>query len=330
MYSFGYNNITARNNSLYLPTILTTETMIVAYHSLTITVLGTFFNTVTFFILSRSNFRDTNARPTLHYMRAMAIFDSMMLYGWNLDHYIYPIHGAYLQLSSIFACKVLSFLNYFAAQSSAWLRVFICVDRYLCLSRLHRTWFNRSRNVLIIIGSIMIVLFLLNAHFFLFTCYYEADGRMTTESWLYRVYPLWDHINLGVYNCAPFVLMVAINSGVIYHLVRIRRSTTLQNSRLHHRAISITLVITTFLFLLMTVPATVAFGFFSNTNRTILRFLDGFLYTYHTLSFPLYFFTFEEFRREFIALIMCRKVDIRIAPMPGNSIPRKQLSNNPT
>ena len=147
-------------------TRISTELLIVAYYSLTVTVVGTILNFFTFIILCRSTFRDTRARPTLHYMRTIAIFDILTLYGWNLDHYIYPIHGFYLQFTSLVPCKFLSFLNYFAAQSSAWLRVFICLDRYLSLSRLHRTWFSKSKSVLIIIGCIMGVLFLLNIHFF--------------------------------------------------------------------------------------------------------------------------------------------------------------------
>lgn len=304
----------------------TTEAIIVAYYSLTITIGGTILNLLTFVVFCRSTFRDTNARPTLHYMRAMAIFDILMLYGWNIDHYFFPVHNFLLQTVNIFACRLLSFLNYFAAQSSAWLRVFVCIDRYFSLSRLHRTWLNRSKNVLIIIASIMVVLSLLNAHFFIFTCYYETDGKMTTESWLYKVYPLWDNINLGVYNCAPFVLMTFFNSGVIYHLVKIRQTTTVQNSRIDHRAISITLVITTFLFLLMTVPATVAFGFFPATNRTILRFLDGFLYGYHAWSFFIYFLTFQEFRKECIAFILCKPSGQQVATNQVNTAPTKKTA----
>jgi hypothetical protein len=290
------------------------EALIVAYHSLTITIVGTIFNSLTFIVLSRSTFRDTRARPTLHYMRTIAIFDILMLFGWNIDHYVYLIHGFSLQFSTVIGCKFLSFLNYFSSQASAWLRVFVCLDRYLSLSRLHRTWFSHSNHVLMIIGCMMCILLLLNSHFFIFVCFYNPNGTLNGDSWLYEVYPLWDYVNLGVYNCAPLVLMVTFNTGVIYHLIRIHRSSTVKNSRIQHRAISVTLVITTFLFLMMTVPATVAFAFFSNSSKTTLRLLDGFLYTYHISSFPLYFITFAEFRHECIALITCNQMNGRVAP----------------
>ncbi|CAF2395739.1 unnamed protein product [Rotaria sp. Silwood2] len=166
----------------------------VTYYPFTLIIVGTLFNFFTFTILCRSTFRDTNKRPTIHYMRTIAIFDILMLYGWNLDHYLDGAYGFVLQTYSIPFCKFCSFLNYFASQVSAWLRVFICLDRYLSLSRLHKTWFSQSRNVLIIIISIIIVFTIINFHFFLFACYYDKDGTVNPQASLYNIYPLWDSI----------------------------------------------------------------------------------------------------------------------------------------
>ncbi|CAF1099998.1 unnamed protein product [Adineta ricciae] len=291
-----------------------TESLIVANYSFTLIVIGTLFNAITFLILSRPRFRNTRARPTLHYMRTMIILDTFMLYGWNLDRYLKTIHGFYILRYSLASCKFVSFISYFAPQSSAWLRVFVCLDRYLSLSRLHRTWFSDSKHILMIIACILGVLFALNLHFFLFVCYYRQNGTISALSWLYDIYPLWDYVNLGVCNIVPFVLMVIFNSGVVYHLIILRRTTTLQNSHIQHRAISITLVITTFLFLAMTMPSGIAFAFFSDANATLLKFFDSFLYSYYILSFPLYMLTFPEFREECISIIALKRCDRRIQP----------------
>jgi hypothetical protein len=100
--------------------------------------------------------------------------------------------------------------------------------------------------------------------------------------------------------------MIISNSGVIYHLFHLHATIAIQNIRIQHRAISITLLITTFLFLIMTVPSTVAFALFYTANETLLNVLDGLLYSYHILSFPLYFITYGTFRREYIAMILCK------------------------
>ncbi|CAF1100036.1 unnamed protein product [Adineta ricciae] len=296
-----------------------TEVVVVAYFSLFLVIVGTTLNSLTFIIFCRSRFRDTKTRPVLHYMRVIAIFDILMLYGWNLDHYVYPIYGFYLQTLTLGSCKFLSFLNYFAAQSSAWLRVFICLDRYLSLSRLHRTWFSDSKHILMIITGIVVFFTLLNFQLFL-ACYYDSNGYISNNSNIFVLYPTWDYVNLTFYNFLPFILMVTLNSGVIYHLINLRRTSTLQNSRIQHRAISITLVITTFLFLLMTVPSTVGFAFFCCNNMIVLRSLDCVLYSYHILSFPLYMITFDEFRQEFIAIILCKKAGGRVDPMASTAV----------
>ncbi|CAF4096218.1 unnamed protein product [Rotaria sp. Silwood2] len=289
--------------------------LLVTYYPFTLIIVGTPFNFFTFTILCRSTFRDTNKRPTIHYMRTMAIFDILMLYGWNLDHYLDGAYGFMLQTYSIPFCKFCSFLNYFASQVSAWLRVFICLDRYLSLSRLHKTWFSQSRNVLIIIISIIIVFTIINFHFFLFACYYDKDGTVNPQARLYNIYPLWDSMNLGLYNCVPFAFMVLFNSGVIYHLIRLRQTSIIQNSRIQHRSISVTLVITTFLFLIMTTPATICFAFFSSTaGYFLLHLFDSILYTYHILSFCIYLITFREFRQEVFRLII-PNIRYRIQPI---------------
>ena len=279
----------------------------VTYYPLFVIIAGTLFNLFTLLILCRPVFRDTSKRPTIHYMRVIAVFDILILYGWNFDHYLQGAHGFRLQAYVIVSCKIVSFLNYFAAQVSAWVRVFICLDRYLSLSRLHKTWFGQSKSVLIIIASIVSIFFVLNVHILLFACYTKADGSIDTNSHLYAVYPMWDFINLGVYNTVPFMLMSMFNSGVIYHLIHLRQTSTVQNSRIHHRSISVTLVITTCLFLLMTTPATISFAFFiDTTSYTVLHLLDCILYTYHILSFPLYLLTFTEFRHESLRLLKLR------------------------
>ena len=308
-------------NLTVVPITSSSAAIIVAYYSLAVTVVGTMLNLLTFILLCRPVFRNTKERPTLHYMRAMAIFDILMLYGWNLDHFFAGIYNFTIQRTSIPMCRFLSFYNFLVLQSSAWLRMFVCLDRYLSLSRLHKTWFSDSKHVLIITGSIIGTCTLLNSVFFVYGCSFTKKGAISRLSWAFKIYPLWDYVNLGVYNAVPFFLMNAFNGGVVYHLIRLRRTSTIQNSQIRHRSISITLLITTVLFLLMTIPVNVVLSFFSAKVDVVMkRFLDGILYTYHITSFPLYMLTFSEFRRECIAIFRCRNDVRRVTPTAGTQL----------
>ena len=306
------NSTTAANKVTSVP--------ITTYYPLVLVILGTLLNTLTLIVLCRSTFRNTRTRPTIHYMRTIAIFDILMLYGWNLDHYLTPVHGFTLQRLTIASCRFLSFLNYFTAQSSAWLRVFLCLDRYLSISRIHHTWFNQSKSVLIIIGSIMVFFTLLNLHFFFLSCSYRADGTIAVQPASFNIYPMWDYVNLVVYNCIPFLFMITFNSGVCYHLLTMECCNITQHFRVQQRSITIALAIMTCLFFVMTVPATVACAFFYMANKTLLRFLDNFLYSYHTISGILYFITFGEFCRVCIALFLGKKTR-RAIVVPLRQIP---------
>ena len=298
------------------------ESYIVAYYALTLMIVGTILNLLTFVILCRSSFRDTKTRPTLHYMRTIAIFDILMLYGWNLDHYLVTAHNFRILRYSLGSCKFICFLSYVTPQTSAWLRVFVSLDRYLSLSRRTRTWFNQSKPILITIICVIVVFILLNLHILIFGCYYQKNNIINAQAASYKIYPLWDYVNLGVYNCAPFICLVVLNSGVIYHLIDLRRTTTIQNSRIRHRPITLTLVITTFLFLTLAIPTTVAYAFFPTINETLLHFLDGILYTYHVLSFVLYFITFREFRQECIGMVTRRRINhIKVQPQLNTPMP---------
>ncbi|CAF2134123.1 unnamed protein product, partial [Rotaria magnacalcarata] len=75
--------------------------VIFGYYGLVLVIIGTLLNLFTFFMLFHSTFGNAKKRPTLHYMREMALFDIAMLYGWNLDHYLLPVHGFKLHFYSV-------------------------------------------------------------------------------------------------------------------------------------------------------------------------------------------------------------------------------------
>ncbi|CAF1394841.1 unnamed protein product [Adineta steineri] len=282
------------------------------YYSLLMIIIGTVFNLLTFIILCQPAFRDTKVRPTLHYMRALALIDLINLYGWNLDNYLQIVHGFTLNDSyTVASCKFFTFLNYVTLHISGWLRIFICFDRYLCLSRVQpNTWFNRSKSVLIIIFGTTIFFMLFNLHLLIFVCYRNDSGQIVRSSKLYPLYPIYNQINLVLYNGIPLFFMVLFNSMSIYHLIRLRYATIVQNSRIRHRAISITIISTTFLFFVTGTPSSISYSFFYGTlaatvtGRRLMNAFAAIGYTFPVLSFPIYLITFSEFRRATIGLVM--------------------------
>ncbi|CAF1315632.1 unnamed protein product [Adineta ricciae] len=284
------------------------------YYCLLIVILGTIFNLCTFAVLCRSVFRNTQARPMIHYMRAIAIIDFLGLYGWTLDTYFNTIYGFTLKnLYTVASCKFSMFFNYWTLQISAWLHVFVCFDRYLFMSRIQpNTWFNRSKSVLIIIGCIIGIFFLSNFPILLFICYRNTDGHIVIDSQLVNMLFIFQHIHLWMYDLIPSTLILLFNVISIRHLYRLRRTTTIRNSKIRHRPITITLIITSFLYVVTRTPSTVVYSYFSDTvsatqwGRGLNIALNLLLYTFPVLNFPIYFMTFTEFRQNLLNFIRRR------------------------
>lgn len=289
-------------------------TQIVTFYPLCLTIFNTIFNGLILLILYRKKFRQ---RPTTHYMRAVALADILMIFGWNFDHFLRLKFGFEIDRLTVLTCKIFMFFNNGFLQSAAWFRVWLCIDRFQTLQRIHqRRTKSQHRSALILIVLTIFLLGILNVHIPIFCCY-EKNVENTTiiivNSLHYQVYPMWSYVHLAVYNLFPFVLMLIFDIRIIRHLISIKSSSTVRCSRVQHTNISLSIFLSALLFFLMTTPATIIFivpnHFFpSNHFRSFLvTSLDSLQYTYHSISFIIYFSTLIEFRLEFFRLFSCRK-----------------------
>ncbi|CAF1363874.1 unnamed protein product [Adineta ricciae] len=311
---------TSNSNGTYKSSSSNEGVYVIAYYNLLMVILGTIFNATTFFVFCRAKFRNTAARPVIHYMRAIAIIDFVGLYGWTFESYISTIYNISLTYSyTVASCKFAWFFNFWTLQASAWLHVFVSFDRYLFMSRIQpNTWFNRSKNILIIIASVITIFVLYNFHILLFVCYENANGYIVTDSRLYTFLPLFQTLHLFIYDIIPSSLMLTFNFISIYHLYKIRHITTITNSKIRHRPITITLVVTSFLYVVTRTPSAVIYSYFyaslqtTDWGRRLARGFNILLYTFPILNFPIYLVTFSEFRQELFRCITRRKRQIGI------------------
>jgi hypothetical protein len=292
-------------------------TLVFTYYPLCLTCLTTVLNSLIIIVFYQKVFRQ---RPTIRYMRAIALVDALMLYGWNLDHFFNLKFGFELDRLTILSCKLSTYLNHFLIQSSAWLRVGMCIDRYCTLNRVrqHRVIYQHHR-VTFLIVFIFIAIAFINLHLPILSCYTYQIGNQTyiaTGSRHYRLYPTWNYINLALYNIIPFILMFIFNILIIRYLILIKRTSTLQRSHIRYSSISIPILLSTFLFCIMTTPPAIFFSFFHKQTRSelfqhiLLNLLDSIKYTYHSLSFFVYFLTLIEFRQGVFRLLHCRFQEI--------------------
>jgi hypothetical protein len=107
-----------------------------------------------------------------------------------------------------------------------------------------------------------------------------------------------------IYSLIPFAIMMIFNSLIIYKTFKMSRNLNRNNLQSVNafrkkQQMTISLLIVTFIFLIMSLPNTIYFGFFSdyNKNGKLSVLLDHIGFMHHsTLFFSLYF-TNNYFRR---------------------------------
>ncbi|CAF0829848.1 unnamed protein product [Adineta ricciae] len=286
------------------------------YYPLALTCVTTVLNILIIIILSQKVFRQ---RPTMRYMLVIAFVDMFLLYGWNLDHFFRLKYDFEVDRLSVLSCKLSTYINHVLSQSSAWLRVWMCVDRFCALNQIRqRRAVHQHRRVFLLIALTFIIIMVINLHLPIFACYaykYHNQTRIAGGSLHFPLYPTWNYINLALYNIIPFVLMLVFNVLIIRHLILIQRTSTIRHSRIRHTTISIPILLSAFLFCLMTTPPALIWAFFYKAIRAgifqeyLMSLIDSVKYTYHSLGFFLYFITLVEFRKEFFRLMHCRCIN---------------------
>jgi hypothetical protein len=283
---------------------------ILTYYPLFLICANTLLNSLILVILCKKKFFQ---RPTTHYMRAIAIVDIFMMYGWNFDHFLDYQFGFELDRLTVWTCKIFMYYNHCFNQMSAWLRVWLCVDRFRTLHQVRKCQtMARHRQALIIIVVTIVFIALFNLHLPILSCYSHTNGtKISAQSLHFKVYPMWSYVNLCVYNLLPFLIMFILSMKVIQYLIIIKRTSTIRHSRIQHRSISTFMFLSVVLFVIMTTPSTVIFMFSSAQFKSpalrslLVAFVDCIQYTYHSLAFLLYFITLIEFRTEFYRLLCC-------------------------
>lgn len=171
------------------------------------------------------------------------------------------------------------------------------------------------------IAILTTICILLNGHILFLNGYRTSSGIITcyaTRSNPGYIYPQWQRVHLAVYNLCPFAVMCICNTYIIYVTVRSGRAqieSTLKGARRksmeRYWQFTALLIIVTFAFVLLTLPACIYFVFFRNDlaskSERNYRFmiqilLNSIQFTSHAINFFLYCFSADSFRHELYAM----------------------------
>jgi hypothetical protein len=215
-----------------------------SYIPLVIIVVGVLGNTSSFLIFICN--QKLRKMSCMIFLSFIAIYDTLGLFTWNLNHFLQPNKLPAVESLSLAACRFFNFLQYFSLQCSGILYSMLSVDRYFTImaipgSFISKLPFGTHRSALMWCLSITLVLAVINCHMlfmhgFIKTTYVNATQPATdqifnqtsnytyrkdkvetlvcfvSEDGSYQINPMWDYANLVLYNFIPFILMAIFNT----------------------------------------------------------------------------------------------------------------------
>ncbi|CAF0968135.1 unnamed protein product [Brachionus calyciflorus] len=269
---------------------------ILSYIPILTIVFGLFGNITCFFIFRFS--KKFNKIPSMVFLSFVAIFDTISLFEWNLNHFLVPNFLIALERLNLFSCKIVIFIQIFSLHTSANLLSLMCVDRFVSIKSIPGSFYSRLpfgtiKSAYIWCGCITLIMFLFNIHILIFNGNYikviqtnVTEKELVNRTFHYifklhneteicywysetiRIFPTMDKINLIVYNIIPFCIMLVFNILLIIStLLDNKSSKYLSNEKAlksirKKRVITISIISITLAFMILTTPSSLSFGFF--------------------------------------------------------------------
>lgn len=254
--------------------------------------------------------------PSMVFLSFVAVTDTCALFEWNLSHFVDVVFQTDLQL--ITGCRFFYFAQYSSFQSSGLLLSAMCIDRYVTVmalpgSFLHRLPFRTAKTAFVWSSAIVSFCVLLNFHLLFTDGYYEKISNASNQTHLvcYKFFTgleiaVWDQVNLVFYNIIPFLVMITFNSLLIVNIKK-KLSTNFSSSSKKPN-LTISLVIISFLFVIMTTPGTIMFAYFydnlfSKLDQSYVYLIDDISFFNHSLLFFISFASIKKFRATIIKTI---------------------------
>jgi hypothetical protein len=293
---------------------------------LAIIVFGLIGNTISFLVFTFDE--KMKSINSMIYLSFISITDTLSLFVWNLNHFLFPRFKIQIEFLSLFNCKLFVFLQYFSLQCSGLLLSMLTIDRYFTVAALpgnliSKFPFRTRRNSFIWSLLVIFVIFVLNVHIPIlngvtiennvskFDMYLFNTSMMFNDYFVcylypttFKVFPYWEIVHLILYSAVPFLIMALFNSLLIYKSLNVCKKAAFASKNDGKKLkLTASLIITTIVFLLMTLPSSIAFGFFMNDlllyeyGEIILHFLDHFSYLNRSSLLFTFYLTNENFKK---------------------------------
>ena len=306
-----------------------------------ILLFGTFGNVMTVIILRRlrSGWSAMNV-----YLTALALSDTAMLYSGALPMWARKVLDYDVYASHVSVCKLVIWVMNTTAALSAWLLVALTVQRGASVGWPHRVnvicTHRRSVVTIVVITAVCSLLYIHTVYGFELVKFENGTAwRCTFGSTDYQLFYVstWVRIDMFIYSVLPCVCLIVCNTFLGWKLAvamkeakekfSIGRKDLTDNRHKKASSATITIIIVSAAFVVITVPLTAynAF-FFGYASSDIDFFLYDFFFVFGMTNFAWNFYLYclsgSKFREEFKSMFSCCVPDLSAAesaPVTGES-----------
>ena len=290
-----------------------------------IVLLGTVGNVLAFCVLIRRRMR---AKSVYFYLAVLACADTSVLYVSAFKAWIRFLTGFELMHISSVSCKLSIFLILCSQHVSAWMVVFLTVDRFLSIwCPFFASWFCTLTRARVMTLVLVCVISAYNVH--VFWTFQLIPGKtlntrpMCTIEKVNPFHYIFDYIKTVTYCLLPSCLVFILNTCIIYKVSqrkndiesafqgKVERGASMYTNKVSFRKNRVTtmLLVISFVWLFLTTPygiLSISRSQFSNYSPSLIKFIITItfllFYLNHSVNFYLYCLTGQKIRTEFCDL----------------------------
>ena len=278
-----------------------------------IAILGIVGNISIIIIYSRKKFHTDPLRDQYRLLS----FNDILCVLQILKHFLLDSYGINLS-NNLVACKLISYASYFSA-ISAWIIVFISVDRMLSIIHRRASYFLRKKSVrtgaCIIIVAFSLLFYSQGLVYWTFgmqkyyyvntTISYELCDVFVSYDDLFRIFKWFD---VAISSVIPFIFMIICSSILIGSIFKMRQSKKACYSLNEQKRVrkdikfSVLILVMDLIFIALHLPICL-FILLDSRDLFFYAIWDDLYYSAFAVNFFVFFLFNSKFKEEFLRMI---------------------------
>ena len=296
--------------------------MLQLYLSPFLVFLGTLGNILSITVLLRKRMRSTSI---YNFLVILALADTTVLWVSCFKTWIRRLTGYELMHHSVTTCKLINILFLSSCYLASWTIVLMTIERFLAVwyPLRHKSIWSLRQTRMVALGTVILA-YGINLHVVWTFDHIEEDNRTfcTYIQDMTFMKKGFKYMNLALYCFIPFVVVITLNSLIIYRLntnpnllrEESARSNSGSTSQPRER-ISVLLLTVSFTWFLLMLPfSLIGFVSFLHNVRVLRVVCFMLMYTNHSINFLLYCLTGRKFRHELMRMLKicpCEKMALK-------------------